>query len=76
MAQDAVVRSVDGAARTLGSRRLADLVTGAAGPRPGYRALAQGLRTLLLDGRIALHTRLPAERAFAGALGVSRATVT
>ncbi|MEV3861662.1 PLP-dependent aminotransferase family protein [Streptomyces sp. NPDC050095] len=69
MAGESVVRSV-------GSRRLADLVTGVTGARPGYRALAQGVRTLLLDGRIALHMRLPAEREFAVALGVSRATVT
>ncbi|MFI6876511.1 PLP-dependent aminotransferase family protein [Streptomyces sp. NPDC050400] len=76
MAVDGVVRSMDSRARGLGSRRLADLVTGVAGQRPGYRALAQGVRTLLLDGRIALHVRLPAEREFAAALGVSRATVT
>ncbi|MEV7155456.1 GntR family transcriptional regulator [Streptomyces misionensis] len=61
---------------TLGGRRLAAQVTGVAGERPGYRALAQGVRTLLLDGRIALHTRLPAERELAVALGISRATVT
>ncbi|MFC7303104.1 PLP-dependent aminotransferase family protein [Streptomyces monticola] len=67
------VHSVDS---TLGSHRLAGLLTAACGPRPGYRALAQGVRTLLMDGRIALHTRLPAERELAAALGVSRATVT
>ncbi|WP_420036490.1 PLP-dependent aminotransferase family protein [Streptomyces sp. cg28] len=73
MAGEAVVRSMD----SLGSRRLAELVAGStAGRRPGYRALAQGVRTLLLDGRIPLRTRLPAEREFAAALGVSRATVT
>ncbi|MFB6671107.1 PLP-dependent aminotransferase family protein [Streptomyces sp. NPDC056390] len=62
--------------RSLGSRRLAGLLAVTAGERPGYRALAQGVRTLLLDGRIPLHTRLPAERELASALGVSRATVT
>lgn len=62
--------------RSLGSRRLAGLLAVTAGERPGYRALAQGVRTLLLDGRIPLHTRLPAERELATALGVSRATVT
>ncbi|MBO1331273.1 PLP-dependent aminotransferase family protein [Streptomyces sp. VRA16 Mangrove soil] len=73
MAEGAVVRSMD----SLGSKRLAELVTGTtAGRRPGYRALAQGVRTLLLDGRIPLHARLPAERGLATALGVSRATVT
>ncbi|MZD07486.1 aminotransferase class I/II-fold pyridoxal phosphate-dependent enzyme [Streptomyces sp. SID5785] len=67
---------MSGTAGALGSRRLGTLVTGVTGERPGYRALAQGVRTLLLDGRIALHARLPAEREFAAALGVSRATVT
>lgn len=61
---------------SLGSRRLAGLLAVTAGERPGYRVLAQGVRTLLLDGRIPLHTRLPAERELATALGVSRATVT
>ncbi|MGW7074152.1 MocR-like transcription factor YczR [Streptomyces sp. NPDC054866] len=74
MADVRVVHDVD---RRLGSRQLAQMVTGAAGtPHPGYRALAHGIRTLLLDGRIPLHTRLPAERELATALGVSRATVT
>ncbi|MEU7650255.1 PLP-dependent aminotransferase family protein [Streptomyces huasconensis] len=80
MAEVRVVHSMDSAARRadrrLGSRRLADLLTGTAGERPGYRALAQGVRTLLLDGRVPLHTRLPAERELAAALSVSRATVT
>ncbi|GHC56755.1 MocR-like transcription factor YczR [Streptomyces flavofungini] len=69
----AAVPSVD---RRLGGTQLAALVTGAAGERPGYRALAHAVRTLLLDGRVPLHTRLPAERELASALGVSRATVT
>ncbi|MDI3385181.1 PLP-dependent aminotransferase family protein [Streptomyces sp. B-S-A8] len=89
MADMQVVRSVDNTrgntrgntldstrGSTLGSRRLAALLTATAGERPGYRALAQGVRTLLLDGRIALHSRLPAERELATALGISRATVT
>ncbi|WP_436843841.1 PLP-dependent aminotransferase family protein, partial [Streptomyces hundungensis] len=68
--------TVSATARTLGSRQLAGQVTALTGPHPGYRALAQGVRTLLLDGRIPLHTRLPAERELATALEVSRATVT
>ncbi|MGW2862004.1 MocR-like transcription factor YczR [Streptomyces sp. NPDC001205] len=79
MAGMRVVRSVDtvsSTARTLGSRQLAGQVTAITGPRPGYRALAQGVRSLLLDGRIPLHTRLPAERELATALDVSRATIT
>lgn len=38
--------------------------------------LAATLRALVLDGRIALHARLPPERALASTLGLSRATVT
>ncbi|WP_055701260.1 MULTISPECIES: MocR-like transcription factor YczR [Streptomyces] len=73
MADARVVHTVD---RRLGSRQLAGLLTGTVGEHPGYRALAHGVRALLLDGRIPLHTRLPAERELATALAVSRATVT
>jgi DNA-binding transcriptional MocR family regulator len=38
--------------------------------------LAASLRSLVLEGRLAVESRLPAERALAAALGVSRATVT
>jgi DNA-binding transcriptional MocR family regulator len=38
--------------------------------------LAAAIRSLILDGRVAIDSRLPAERALAAALGVSRATVT
>ncbi|OLE21987.1 MAG: GntR family transcriptional regulator [Catenulispora sp. 13_1_20CM_3_70_7] len=75
--------------RTVGSTRLARLIrevshlgAGAgdqvADPerRPAYRALAQSVRALILDGRIALRTRVPAERDLAAALGLSRTTVT
>ncbi|GAA2053039.1 PLP-dependent aminotransferase family protein [Catenulispora yoronensis] len=73
--------------RTVGSTRLARLVRevshlggpeAAADPerRPAYRALAQSVRALILDGRIALRTRVPAERDLAAALGLSRTTVT
>ncbi|WP_037604794.1 MocR-like transcription factor YczR [Streptacidiphilus rugosus] len=46
-----------------------------AGQGPAYRALAGGLRTLVLDGRVPVETRLPAERELSAALGVSRTTV-
>ncbi|QEV21111.1 PLP-dependent aminotransferase family protein [Streptomyces alboniger] len=73
MAEAWVAHPVD---RRLGSRQLAALLTGTAGEHPGYRALAHAVRALLLDGRIPLRTRLPAERELAAALSVSRATVT
>ncbi len=38
--------------------------------------LAAALRSLILDGRVAIDSRLPAERTLATALRVSRATVT
>jgi DNA-binding transcriptional MocR family regulator len=41
-----------------------------------YTSLADRIRLLVLDGRIPLGTRLPAERELAFALGVSRTTVT
>ncbi|KOT91414.1 GntR family transcriptional regulator [Streptomyces sp. NRRL F-5755] len=62
--------------RTLGSRQLAALLPDPAEARPAYRHLAQAISTLILDGRIALHVRLPAERELATALNTSRATVT
>ncbi|MEV4259315.1 winged helix-turn-helix domain-containing protein, partial [Spirillospora sp. NPDC049652] len=44
--------------------------------RPLYAGLARAVRGLVQDGRLALRTRLPAERDLAAALGVSRTTVT
>ncbi|MFC7303659.1 PLP-dependent aminotransferase family protein [Streptomyces monticola] len=62
--------------RTLGSRQLATLLPDPAAARPAYRHLAEAISTLILDGRIALHARLPAERALAAALNTSRTTIT
>ena len=42
---------------------------------PAYRALAGALRTLVLDGRVSVQARLPAERELSAVLGVSRTTV-
>lgn len=42
---------------------------------PLWRQLADALRLLILDGRLALDTRLPGERELAATLGVSRTTV-
>lgn len=46
--------------------------------REGVRTerLAAAMRSLVLDGRLAVESRLPAERTLASSLGVSRATVT
>jgi DNA-binding transcriptional MocR family regulator len=43
---------------------------------PTYQGLADGLRMLIVDGRLPVGTRLPSERALAEALRVSRTTVT
>lgn len=46
-----------------------------ASPTPLWRQLTDALRLLILDGRLPLDSRLPGEREFASALGVSRTTV-
>ncbi len=63
---------------SLSARILASLVDGwrDAGPTPAYAALAARVRLLVLDGRIPLGTRIPAERDLAAQLGVSRTTVS
>jgi DNA-binding transcriptional MocR family regulator len=43
---------------------------------PAYRALADRIRLLILDGRIPGESRLPAERDLGTKLGLSRTTVT
>jgi DNA-binding transcriptional MocR family regulator len=43
---------------------------------PLWRQLADALRLLILDGRLALNTRLPGERELASALDVSRTTIS
>lgn len=44
--------------------------------KAAYRSLAEALKLLVLDGRMALNARLPGERLLAEALGVSRITVS
>lgn len=46
------------------------------GRRPGYRALADGIRLLVADGRIPIGVALPSERDLAVALDLSRTTIT
>jgi DNA-binding transcriptional MocR family regulator len=43
---------------------------------PAYLGLADGLRMLIVDGRLPVGARLPSERALADSLRVSRTTVT
>jgi DNA-binding transcriptional MocR family regulator len=65
-------------ATTLSARGLATLLAGwqAVGSGPAYSLLADRVRLLILDGRVALGTRLPAERELATQLGLSRTTVS
>ncbi|MFI9204273.1 PLP-dependent aminotransferase family protein [Streptomyces sp. NPDC053048] len=63
-------------ARLLGSQHTRDTVTSLGGRRlPAYRSLADGVRLLVLEGRVPVAARLPAERELAAALSVSRTTV-
>ncbi|WP_328475792.1 PLP-dependent aminotransferase family protein [Streptomyces sp. NBC_00377] len=64
------------ATRALSGRQLAALLPDLKGVRPAYRQLSEAIRALILDGQVALHIRLPAERALATALNLSRPTVT
>lgn len=57
------------------ARTLASAVGGWRTREPAYEALADGIRLLCLDNRLAPRTALPAERELAGALGLSRSTV-
>ena len=55
---------------------LAGLLAGWRTGGPAERQLAATVRALVLDGRLPLESRVPAERELAGALGISRSTVT
>ena len=61
---------VDLLARELGNWR----TSSASGP--AYQGLSDGLRMLIVDGRLPVGAQLPSERALADALRVSRTTVT
>lgn len=61
----------------IGAARLAELCGDVHGGRgPAYRTLTDAIRVLVSDGRLPSGTRLPAERALAERLRVSRVTVT
>jgi DNA-binding transcriptional MocR family regulator len=64
------------ATRTIRGPQLARLLAGWRGAGPEYQALARSVRGLLLDGRLPLQLRLPAERELATALDSSRTTVS
>lgn len=57
------------------ARALAAVLGGWRTREPAYEALADGIRLLSLDNRLAARTALPAERELAAALHVSRTTV-
>ncbi|MHA6693484.1 MocR-like transcription factor YczR [Homoserinimonas sp. A520] len=62
---------------SLSARALAALLSDWRGEGPSaYAALAGRIRLLIVDGRIPLGTRIPAERDLAAGLGISRTTVT
>ncbi|RLK49288.1 PLP-dependent aminotransferase family protein [Microbacterium telephonicum] len=59
----------------IGARALAVALGAWRTREPAYEALADGIRLLCLDNRIAPRTTLPAERELATILGLSRATI-
>ncbi|QMV24448.1 aminotransferase class I/II-fold pyridoxal phosphate-dependent enzyme [Streptomyces sp. SCUT-3] len=62
-------------ARMLAAQQPAGAAAAGARRGPAYRDLADGVRLLVTEGRLAVAARLPAERGLAAALGVSRTTV-
>lgn len=63
-------------AGSISPRRLVALLPADWRRRPAYRALADSVRRLVLDGQLPPGTRLPGERSLAQALAVSRTTVS
>ncbi|MFF2632098.1 PLP-dependent aminotransferase family protein [Microbacterium sp. NPDC058021] len=60
----------------ISARALTAVLGGWRTREPAYEALADGIRLLCLDNRIAPRTALPAERELASALGLSRSTIS
>ena len=67
--------SIPSAPVSLAAPRVAALV-GEFPRSPAFRGLADGLRTLIAEGRVPVGVRLPSERDLTDAVGVSRTTVT
>lgn len=63
-------------APVLSAPRAADLIGPTPSDGPAYQAVADALRLLIADGRIAVGTRLPSERDLTTVLGLSRTTVS
>jgi DNA-binding transcriptional MocR family regulator len=61
---------------SISARVLASLLAGWRDSGVAYAALADRIRLLVVDGRMATGTRLPAERELASQLSISRTTVT
>ncbi len=61
---------------TLSARRLAEILGPLDRVGPAYREIADRIRLLVVDGRVADGSRLPSERELAVALDVSRTTTT
>ena len=63
---------------SISARILASMLNGwrESASAPAYLALADRIRLLILDGRIPLGTRIPAERDLSAQLAISRTTVT
>lgn len=60
----------------LGAKRLASLLGHWRGTGPAYADLAERIRLLILDGRLPIGARLPAERELSARLQLSRTTVS
>lgn len=60
---------------SVSSRALVQLLDDWRGPGAAYAALADRIRLLIIDGRVPLAARVPAERELADALAVSRTTI-
>ncbi|HEY5304958.1 MAG TPA: PLP-dependent aminotransferase family protein [Acidimicrobiales bacterium] len=61
---------------TIVSARLVELLRPWLGAGPAYQGVATGLRSLILDGRLPIGSRIPSERVFSSELHMGRITVS